>query len=91
MLIGTCRQQWLYYSARGDRSLQLLLDHYADKNERCLTAVHDTAVLGHMEIMKLLIEHHAEVNAGTTGKSITVLHFVAGIGHKVEQIRCENT
>jgi len=38
-----------------------------------------------MEIMKLLIEHHADVNAGTTGKSITVLHLAAGIGHKVEQ------
>jgi len=37
--------------------------------------VHGTEVLGHMEIMKLLIEHHADVNAGTTGKSITVLHL----------------
>src|SRR5579859_1674410 len=64
--------------------VKALLDAGADPNKRDrlgATALHDAAWNGYREIVELLLDHHADVNARHLEAGSTPLHYAVIKGH----------
>jgi ankyrin repeat protein len=58
-----------------------------DARHRGWTGLHTAAQRGHVDVVRLLLEHGADPNAREAGDNTYALHWAAAQGH-IEEVRC---